>query len=580
MEMTDEAREKLLEYIQSPECPTYMMPVYHWWLRRRPEQRCPEPVPTIWLLMAGRGAGKTWAAANHIYEYCCELPWVPENEKVFVALIGAVFDDVKHTMVEGKSGLLNVVPEENLIAWNRTVGELKFFIRDGKNYREVNCLTYTSERPEKLRGPNTHVAWIDEMAKFKDADIDPTTAGTTFNNMMLGLRLGTKPHVIVTGTPTPCRLVRYLLTHENMKLSSMTTLDNKENLPQSFLDELMRLRPESRTYRQEVLGQVLLDNPDAIFSQNVIDENRASPPSEEELARDKVPFIKVLGYDPSASAAEDADECGIMLCGYTPEVKIATNRLGGRPVVVKPVHGYVLKDLSGHYTPSEQVQIVIKTVLKEKVTDLLFEQNQGVDFVMSALEQAIKDNTIQYKLRQDKRAKKTDYGIVKAWRVSGVDLKEQPFKFVIYAIHAVQGKKLRAEMVSTRYDSDQIHHPEYMPTCQIKTCQGNLEVQMTSWDPESKNSPDRLDAMVYCMLHIFSGNMLTRSKVTIARPDVTQATSQHEAAKKLRGKAGIYSIDVISDGSEKADRSLIHFMDRDNGLIESVIDYTPYERQI
>lgn len=563
MALSRKARKKIGELAGSRDCPIHLLPMYFWYLQRRDAQVCPKPMPTIWFLLGGRGAGKTYTASNHIYDYCINLPHTPENRIVYVALIGATFDDVKQTMVEGKSGLLNIIQPENLIAWNRTVGELKFFIRDGGNYREVRCATYTSERPDKLRGPNTHVAWIDEYAKFKDSDTDPLLAGTTWNNMMLGLRLGTNPHVIVTGTPTPCKLTRYLLDHPSMAKSHMPTDDNRENLPASFLVEIDRINPNSRTYRQEIMAEVLFDNPDAIFRQEAIDENRAGVPDEE----DKV--YKVLGYDPSASSSPDSDECGIIVCAWTPEIKERSGTLGGRPVVVKPTHAYILKDLSGHYTPNEQTQLVIQTVLKDGIDDLVFEQNQGVEFVMSSLEQALKDNVLEYKIRKENKSKKTDYGIVKRFRVSGVDADGNPFKFTVYAIHATSGKKLRAEMVSTRYDSDQVHHPvedQPLPTCELGSCGANLEYQMTAWDPKSsRNSPDRLDAMVYCLLHIFSGFMLTKSKVTIARPaEVTQAASQHGAvaAKRRRGRIGAYSADFAKTEPGKAiDRGLIEFME-------------------
>lgn len=569
MLLNEETRKKILKYMRSGNCPIFMLPIYRWWLQRRPEQICPSPVPTIWFLLGGRGSGKTYTAANHIYEYCVGLPHTPENRVVYVALIGSVFDDVKHTMVEGKSGLLNIIPGENLLAWNRTVGELKFFIQDGGEYREVHCLTYTAERPEKLRGPNTHVAWMDEMAKFKDADTDPITIGTTWSNMMGGLRLGTKPHVIVTGTPTPCKLVRYILEHPDMKLTKMKQEDNAKNLPDSFLAEYRRYRPDSRFYRQEALAEVLLDNPNALFMEEDIELNRSELPDINEpdsvtLERPKI--LKVLAYDPSASSSVDSDECGIVICGYTPEVKQVTKEKGGRPVVVKPTHAYVLEDLSGHYTPNEQVQKVIQKVLKDRIEDLVFEQNQGVEFVMGSLEQAIKDNTVEYRVRKHQKSKKTDYGVVKRWFVSGVDLDNNPFKFTIYAIHAVKGKQLRAEMVSTRYESNQVHHPNTaLPRCEISSCGASLETQMTSWDPKKTNmSPDRLDALVYCLLHIFSGFMLTRSKVTISRPpaDVNQMSSQHGAVKKGRSVAGIYSTDVASGNpADMADRGLIPHLD-------------------
>lgn len=536
--------------------------ILRWHLKRRPAQTCPEPIPTIWWLLGGRGAGKTVCAANHIYDYSANLSFVEENEVVFVALIGSIYDDIKNTMIEGRSGLLKIVPEEDLLKWNRTNGELSWRVvgPEGQT-REVRCNSYTSEKPDKLRGPNLHLAWIDEYAKFKDANEDPTKAGTTWNNLMLGLRNGTKPHVLVTGTPTDCRLSKYLLDHPSMKMSLMTSWDNRDNLPESYFDEIKLMDPSSRTYRQEILAELIFDNPDAIFSQDTIEFSRSSVPEEADVV------YRVLGYDPSVSSAADADECGIILTAYTPEIKEKTRELGGRPRVVKPTHAYILKDLSGHYTPKEQTDLVIQTILNEKVDDMVFEQNQGVEFIMQSLEQSLKDNVLEYHIRKLPKAKKTDYGIVKRWQINGVDSNSMPFRFMIYAVHATSQKKLRAEMVSTRYDSGQIHHPpkdQPLPVCSVSNCRANLENQMTSWDPKSSRySPDRLDAMAYTMLHIFANFMITRSKMTIARPPIAQGESQHQAVKPRRkGGAGIYGVDFDNRSpGDVAERNLIPYLE-------------------
>lgn len=574
MKLSEDLKQKLLEYVQSGDCPTHMLPVYRWWLQRRPEQICPEPMPKIFFLLGGRGSGKTWTASNHLYEYCVNLPWTTENEVVYVALVGAAFDDIKHVMVEGKSGLLKVIPEENLLAWNRTVGELKFIIRDGEKERIVIANAFTAERPEKLRGPDFHVAWMDEPAKFKDADIDPNKPSTTWNNLMLALRGGPIPHVVVTGTPTRCRLINYLDNRDDMKQARMKTTDNADNLPPGYLDELLRLPPNSPAYRQEVLGEIIYDNPDSLFKQETIDEYRWKALPDEE----GIPLIKVLGYDPSASSAASADECGIVLTAYTPEVKQATSELGGRPVVIKPIHAYVLDDLSGHYTPKEQTELVIQTVLEKKVSDLVFEQNQGVEFVLDSLKHAIQERTLEYKFRPGKKAKKTDYGIIKSWIVSGIDLGGQAFRFNIFAVHASQNKTLRAETVSIKYDSGQVHHPQFLPSCEVKNCGAHLESQMTSWDPQTtKKSPDRLDAMAYCMLHIFAGTLLTNTKVTIARPPekIRQAASGHGAVKGRKSRAGVYSLDTSSGvQSEIAERNLIPFLDNYNLAMPDAASYS------
>lgn len=547
--------------------PIWEWPIIRWHLQRREAQTAPQPLPLIWFLLGGRGSGKTWTSANHIWEYCVDLDNSPKNRIVRVALVGETFDDVKKTMIEGETGLLNVIPKDLQPTWNRTLGELKVAI-PGPPYREIHFNSYTSERPDKLRGPQFHVAWLDEPAKMKDADVEPTTKGCTWSNLIFGLRLGTYPHIVVSGTPTPCRLVKYLLAHPNCVTSRMSTWDNRENLAEHYLEELSRLKPDSRTARQEIFAEVLLDNPDSLFEQDSIDNHRMEPAED-----DKV--IKVLGYDPSASSAAESDETGIVLTAYTPEVRHKIGPKGGQPHYKEIIHAYVLKDLSGHYTPSEQTMLVMKTILEEKVDDLVFEQNQGVEFVMVALEQALKDLTNgQYKIRKSTRPRKAEYGSVKRFMVTAVW--DHPIdgltthKFTISAIHATKNKQVRAETASIRYDSGQVHHPpdsKPLPTCPLDACRASLESQMTSWNPrESGASPDRLDALVYTLLFIFGAKGMHKNPVIVAAPrEITQQTSQHAAVAKKKGYATLYSADLIESGVEHGrptppsalDRSLI-----------------------
>lgn len=558
--MTD---EELADLVFSR--PDYEWPIYRWWMQRREAQTCPEPMPLIWFLLGGRGSGKTWTSANHIYEIAVKLDHVPKNRIVRVALVGETFDDVKNTMIEGETGLLNVIPKDLHPVWNRTLGELKVCI-PGPPYREIHFRSFTSERPDKLRGPQFHLAWLDEPAKLKDADVEPTTKGCTWSNLIFGLRLGTQPHVVVSGTPTPCKLVKYLVAHPNCLTSKMSTWDNRENLAEHYLEELSRLKADSRTARQEIYAEILLDNPDSLFDQERIDEYREDPHEDEKV-------IKVLGYDPSASSAADSDETGIVLTSYTPEVrKKQTGTTGGHPTILRPIHAYVLKDLSGHYTPAEQTRLVMSTVFEERVDDLVFEQNQGVEFVMVALEQALKDLTDgQYKIRKSSKMKRTEYGIVKRFYVTAVLHDGDIHKFTISAIHATKNKQVRAETASIRYDSGQVHHskdPRNLPTCQIDACKTSLESQMTSWNPNTPGaSPDRLDALVYTLLFIFGARGMQKGTVQVSAPQdpVTQQNSQHGAVKQKR-YASLYSVDVMNSGVENDRPSIPSSLDRSSLL--------------
>lgn len=454
----------------------------------------------------------------------------------------------RHHVRTHNTGLRGIIPRSLELAWNRSLGEFSFMIPQGPGAperREVQCSSYTSERPDQLRGPQFHIAWLDEPAKLKDADEDPTKQGTTFSNIMFGLRLGEHPHLIASGTPTPCKLIRHLANHPGAITTHMSSLDNREYLPQTTLDEMARLSPTSRTYRQEVLAEILEDNPDALFDQETIDNLRLAPPSPGD---GRPELIKVLGYDPSVSSGENSDEAGIVLSGYTPPYRMLP-----RPAAQEPAHAYVLTDLSGRMSPTAQTERVIGCVLEEKVDALVFEQNQGVEFVLTQLRQALTGMSREHTIRE-LRVRKTEYGAIKRYKVAVTLLDSGHHTFHIYAIHASSGKKVRAEIASMKYDSKQVHHP-LEPLIL-------LEDEMTAWNPvTSKESPNRLDALVYCLLHIFGPNTLrTATRSTVSAPGAEKITELYPAGSAYpggrntlptgaRGRnstvATIYSLDII-----------------------------------
>lgn len=552
---------------------------YH--LRRRDAQTCPDPRPFIWFLMGGRGSGKTWTAANWIFEYARQLaltlPQTEEHDKIRVALVGQSFSDVQKTMCEGQSGLLSIIPKELQIKWNRSSSELWVRIPSAMNSygepREIYFAGFTSQVPEKLRGPQFHIAWLDEPAKLEDSNAEPMARDTTWSNLMFGLRLGHEvnaPHVIVSGTPTDCKLVQYLYNHEQSHITHMTTLENRDNLPETTIREILALNPSSRTYRQEVLAEILLDNPDALFEQASIEENRAAPPTNEELAEDnRPPLRKILGWDPSVSTSEDGDEAGIILTGYTEEVKIkARGHRGGRPTITKDLEAYVLKDLSGHLSPYDQAVLIIDTMLEEKIQDLVFERNQGADQIITILTQVLKEKTADFTIRKLKGKTKTVnlYGSVDRYLIICHLLDGTIHRFTANSIHALKNKKVRAETASIKYDQGKVHHPlaNPLPVCDKESCKQSLEIQMTSWNPNIASnryiSPDRLDALVYTILLIF-GSGTTKDKKFLTsptasqtgnnptpnqNPNVLRSDQQIGKSYKKKGPTGIYSTDVVN----------------------------------
>src|SRR6266498_670753 len=501
----------------------------------------------------------TLTAASHVFEYCMNLPDIPENREVRVALVGQTYDDVKKTMVEGLTGLLGVIPLEygppdrfpgGTGKWNRTIGELTINLPKSDRFeqgRKLIFASFTAQVPGKLRGPQFHLAWIDEPAKFVDADIDPDARDTTWNNLNMGMRNGPRPHVIVSGTPTPSKLVLFLLNHPNAVTTVQTTWENRANLPENYVKELERLDPNSRTYRQEVLAHILLDTPDALFSIDVINETRGVQDPDK-------PFYKVLGYDPAASSSVDSDEAGIILVGYNPEVK-RRPKGGGRPIVESPTEAYVLKDLSGHLAPSEQSELVIRTVLEEKCGDLIFEQNMGVDMIVTLLSHALKDQTQEYTIRRHRKPKMTDFGSVKRFTVKAILKDGTAHTFLISAIQAMKAKKVRAESASYHYDVKRVHHPKELPVCKIESCKQSLEGQMTTWSPNNTSgraqSPDRMDALVYALFHIFGRHALHSNSNSRLITPTTKMTDEQKNPAKLSKKrvTSIYAIDMGSKGT-------------------------------
>lgn len=548
--------------------PVAELAILLWHTQRRKEQTPPDPLPLIWFLKGGRGSGKTLTAANHIFETAKNLPNTPENRIVRVALIGETFKDVKNTMIEGATGLRSIVPRSLEVANNRSTGEYKFKFPPSPGnpyYREVHCQAFSSEVPDTLRGPQHHLAWFDEPAKARDADAQPSKEGTTWSNLMFGLRLG-DPHVIVSGTPTPCRLVKFLVDHEDCEVTAMTTFDNRDNLPEAILRDYERLDPKSRAARQELYAELILDNPDGLFNQENFNDNRYY-----HLPLDAT--YKVMGWDPSASSSPDADETGIVIVAATQNRHIGNGRNGSRPLGLPDggglCHAYVTADLSGHFTPAQSTKLVIRTILEQRIDDLIFEQNQGVDFILQQLRQSLQDNTTFYSMRQTKK-KLTAWGASKTWKITATfnqtigDKEEEVIHtFRLVSIHANKGKQLRAESATIRYDSGQVHHPINLPTCKIRNCKSNLEEQAISWVPTQKNySPDRLDALVYAILHIFGAHALSRNSVAkIARgPAIdlktgAQTTYDSMIQDELRIKyATIYSTDMLSGREEAVSR--------------------------
>lgn len=207
-----------------------------WLQEARPNQLPPQKDWASWVLMTGRGFGKTRSAAEEIWWYCIENPGAR------LAVIAPTFDDIRHTCFEGESGLLTCCPEQLVNSYNRSLFQLEFC--NGAQIRG-----FSTEKPDRLRGPQHHRVWCEEVAAWQNPD-------DVWAMMNFGLRLGTNPQKIVTTTPKPIQLIRTIVEDPNCAFTRGSTYDNKANLPQKFFDELA-VYEGTVIGRQELHGEVI-----------------------------------------------------------------------------------------------------------------------------------------------------------------------------------------------------------------------------------------------------------------------------------------------------------------------------------
>nr|WP_295374735.1 terminase family protein [uncultured Sphingosinicella sp.] len=250
----------------------------------------------VWLMMAGRGFGKTRAGAEWVWARAREVP------EARIALVGANLDDVAKVMVEGESGLKAVVRADEEVRWIASLRRVDFSTG-------AQAFALSGERPEKLRGPQHHFAWCDELGKWAHAD-------ATWDNLMLGLRLGERPRAVVTTTPqggtAAARVLKRIKELERCVTTGGRTAENA-HLPEDFMAAVTGMYAGTRLGRQELDGEMIKDVAGALWSRTLIEGCRTpplptlSPEGERAFAR------IVVGVDPPAGT--DGDACGIVVAG-------------------------------------------------------------------------------------------------------------------------------------------------------------------------------------------------------------------------------------------------------------------------
>ena len=310
---------------------------YRWGLHARPEQALPGGDWLVWLILAGRGWGKTRTGAETVRQWVRDAP--------LVNLIGATADDARDIMIEGESGLLSICSPSERPRYVKSARKLEW-------PNGAQSLVFTADEPDRLRGKQHQKLWADEMASWRYPE--------AWNQALLGLRLGSRPQAVVTTTPRPTPLVKALLVSPTTVVSRGSTFDNRANLAAGFFEQIVSQYEGTRLGRQEVHAEILDDNPGALWKREELDAHRVSRVPE--LAR------VVVAIDPAVSSGPESDETGIVVVG-----KGADDEL------------YVLDDVSMSGSPMQWASAAIAAFHRHKADRIVGEVNNGGDMIEATL---------------------------------------------------------------------------------------------------------------------------------------------------------------------------------------------------
>ncbi|QFR31709.1 DNA-packaging protein [Ancylobacter sp. TS-1] len=290
---------KLPEALAALDAPTLDWLRHHWPLIGRASQQPPETAPgggdwLTWLLLGGRGAGKTRAGAEWVRALVFGRAGPPAGR---IALVAESLGDVREVMVEGVSGLLSVHPCAERPSWEPTRRRLQW-------PNGAVAQGFSADDPESLRGPQFDAAWCDELAKWRYAQ-------AAFDMLQFGLRLGARPRQMVTTTPRPTALIRALLADPRTAVTRMATAENAAHLAPPFLATVVGRYAGTRLGRQELDGELVEDRADALWSRAALEAGRES--AAPELRRQMVRLV--VAVDPPASSGKRADACGLVAAG-------------------------------------------------------------------------------------------------------------------------------------------------------------------------------------------------------------------------------------------------------------------------
>jgi len=318
--------------------------LYTDWLKTaRPKQLEPEGKHNIWLILAGRGWGKTRTGAEDIALYALRHP------NVICAVVAPTHGDLRRVCFGGNSGLLSIIPDEcyakskDFKGYSSSVSEIRL-------HNGSKIVGYAAQEPERLRGPQFHRAWCDEIAAWRYPE--------AYDQLMFGLRLGEKPKCVITTTPKPTPLIKQLIDRNDTFVTTGNTFENEANLAPSALKMLKERYEGTALGRQELYAEILEDLDGALWNNRLIEEARLSEDTERTLQK------VIVAIDPAVTAKDDSDETGIVVVG-----KDFNNEY------------YVLEDLSGKHSADKWGRIAVNAYYEWEADRIVAEVNNGGDLV-------------------------------------------------------------------------------------------------------------------------------------------------------------------------------------------------------
>ena len=388
-----------------------------------PRQLPPQGDWRTWIVLGGRGAGKTRAGSEWVraqVEGACPSSG---GKRRRIGLIAETYEQAREVMVFGESGILAVTPPDRRPVWIATRRMLKW-------PNGATAQIFSANDPEALRGPQFDAVWADEFAKWPKAE-------DAWDMVQFCLRLGDAPQACVTTTPRATVALRDILGRSSTVKTHAVTQDNSANLAQDFLTEIEARYAGTRLGRQELAGEMLTDVDGAMWSYAQLSDVQVD-------AAPKLDAI-VVAVDPPVTSHAGSDECGIIVAGV-----IAQGPPRDWSVVV-------LEDASvSAASPTAWARAAIDAMTRHNADRLIAEVNQGGDMVQEIIRQV--DPHVPYR-----------------------------------AVHASRGKVLRAEPVAALYEQGKVAHLRGLSTLEDQMC------QMTRGGYTGKGSPDRVDALVWCI---------------------------------------------------------------------------------